>query len=105
MKRERIIAEVETVEEAKSVEETVKTGYVEPTIETIVNWIGVEEDLASSYERLAAKQNNSSRRGAFLRLASESKANMTALADLKKSFEGFDKSRIERIRLLESMKS
>ena len=102
MKRERIIAEVETVEEAKRVEETVKTGYIEPTVETIVNWIGVEEDLASSYERLATKKDNASLRGAFLRLASESKANMTALADLKKSFENFDRARIERVKLLSS---
>jgi hypothetical protein len=105
MKRERIIAEVETEEEARKVEETVKTGYVEPIIETIVNWIGVEEDLHSTYERLAEKPDSGSRRAVFQRLAGESKANMTALADLKRSFETLDTARIERINLLAGEKS
>ncbi len=104
MKKERIIAEVETVEDAKKVEETVKTGYIEPIIETMVNWIGVEEDLESTYERMAAKQDAASRRGVFQRLAGESKANIATLTELKKSFENLDKARIDRIKLLAGAK-
>jgi hypothetical protein len=104
MKRERIISEVETVEEGKKVEETVKTGYIEPVIETIVNWIGVEEDLEGSYERMAAKQDSASRRGVFQRLAAESEANIVTLTELKKSFDALDKARIERIKQLVGVK-
>jgi hypothetical protein len=103
MKRERIIADVENTEDARKVEETVKTGYIDSTIETIVDWTGVEEDLASSYEGMAAKQSDRVRRDAFLKLADESKSNMKALASLKRSFEDLDKSRIERINALARM--
>ncbi len=103
MKRERVIAEVETVEDAKKVEETVKTGYVEPSIEALVNWMAVEDDLATSYELLAAKPGNASRRGAFEQLANESKMNLEVLSELRKSFESLDRARVQRINLLSSM--
>ena len=105
MKRERIIAEVETVEEAKKVEETIKTGYAETAIETIVNWIGVEEDLTNSYDGLASKEKSTPKKDAFHKLAQESRKNIGTLEDLKKSFENLDRARIERIRALEAMMS
>ncbi|HYC11812.1 MAG TPA: hypothetical protein VEC02_04035 [Nitrososphaerales archaeon] len=104
MKRERIIAEVETVSDARKVEETVKTGYVEALIETLVNWIGVEEDLVSSYERFASRQTNTQAKDVFQQLAKESGENVETLTDLKKSFEMLDKARISRIEQLSKMK-
>jgi hypothetical protein len=103
MTKERIIAEVETVEDARKVEETVKTGYAEPSIETLVQWMAVEEDLAASYELLSAKPENAPRRGAFEQLANESKKNLEVLSELRKSFETLDRARVQRINLLSSM--
>jgi hypothetical protein len=102
MAKERIIAEVHTPLEAKKVEETVKTGYIEPLIETLVNWMGVEEDLAASYESLAAKPENSARKGVFEQLAKESTDNIGALSGLRKSLEDLDRARVRRIDLLDS---
>jgi len=53
VKRERVIVEFEGAKEAKKVEETVKTGYVETAIESLIQWMAVEDDLADSYEELA----------------------------------------------------
>jgi hypothetical protein len=103
MKRERILAEVETVAEAKKAEETVKTGYAEASVETILNWIGVEEDLASSYEHLAAKPENASKKGTLQQLARESRDNIASLTALRKAFEDLDRARVARINLLASM--
>ncbi len=100
MAKERIIAEVNTPLEAKKVEETVKTGYAEPLIETLVNWMGVEEDLATSYESLAMKPENAPRRGVFEQLARESRANIEALSGLRESLEKLDRARVQRIDLL-----
>ncbi len=100
MSRERIISEVETVEDAKKLEETVKTGYAEASIETLSNWIAVEDDLAASYERMAAKQGDPSKKGVFDQLARESKANVRALSELRRSFEDLDRARVERIKTL-----
>jgi rubrerythrin len=103
MKRERILADVETVADAKKAEETVKTGYAEVSVETILNWIGVEEDLASSYEYLAAKSENASRKGMLQQLARESRDNVASLTALRKTFEDLDRARVARINLLASM--
>lgn len=100
MTRERIIADVNSVVDAKKVEETIKTGYAETTIENLLNWMAVEEDLASSYEKLAAKPENEPRRSAFQQLAQESRKNIAALAELQKTFEGLDRARVQRINLL-----
>jgi len=104
MKRERIIAEVENVSDARKVEETVKTGYAEALIETLVNWIGVEEDLVSSYEQLASKQGNAQAKGVLQKLAKESDENIVSLNELKKSLEKLDRARVSRIEQLSQMK-
>jgi hypothetical protein len=88
--------------EAKKAEETVKTDYAEPSIETILNWIGVEENLANSYENLAAKQENGPWRMIFLQLAQDSRKNISTLSELRKSFEDLEKERAHRISLLTS---
>lgn len=105
MGKERLIAEVNTAEEAKKVEETVKTGYLEATIDTLINWIGVEDDLASSYEGLASKAQTPAARTAYKRLCDESRKNIEQLTGLQKSLESLDKARVQRLKLLESLES
>jgi hypothetical protein len=100
MKRERIIAEVDNAEDAKKLEETVKTGYAESSIETLTNWMGVEEDLVSSYDRLASKENDPVRRLVYQRLGTESKANIERLSGIRGSLEELDRGRVERIKSL-----
>lgn len=104
MKTERIIKELETVEEAKKVEEAVKTGYAETSIETLTNWIAVEEDLTDSYMSLAEKPENAPWRWVFLQLAQESRKDMDMLSELQKSLEGLDTKRAYRISLLAGLK-
>lgn len=91
---------LEYAEEVKKVEKSVKMDYTEPSIETIVNWIGVEERLARSYEGLATKQENFALRTMFLQLAQDSRKNINTLSELRKSFEDLDIERAYRINLL-----
>jgi hypothetical protein len=102
--KERLIVEVNTAEEAKKVEETVKTGYLEATIDTLINWIGVEDDLADSYEGLASKARTPAAKAAYTRLCDESRKNIEQLTDLQKSLESLDKAQVQRLRLLASLK-
>jgi hypothetical protein len=102
--KERLIVEVNTAEEAKKVEETVKTGYLEATIDTLVNWIGVEDDLADSYEGLASKAQTPAAKAAYMRLCDESRKNIDQLTDLQKSLESLDKAQVQRLKLLASLK-
>jgi len=103
--KDRLIAEVETPAEAKKVEETVKTGYLESTIDTLINWIGVEDDLVSSYDALASKAQSTEAKAAYKRLADESRKNIEALAVMQRSLETLDKARVQRLKLLAAIGS
>ncbi|MGD0318463.1 MAG: hypothetical protein ABSB56_02045 [Nitrososphaerales archaeon] len=105
MGKERLIADVNTAEEAKKVEETVKTGYLEATLDTLVNWIGVEDDLADSYEGLASKAQTPAAKTAYKRLCDESRKNIEQLTGLQKSLESLDRARVQRLKLLASLES
>jgi len=101
--KERVIAEVNTAEEAKKVEETVKTGYLEATIDAIINWIGVEDDLATSYESLASRTQAPDAKAAYKRLCDESRGNIEQLTGLQRSLEALDRARVQRLKLLASL--
>ncbi len=103
MAKPRMISEVATPEDAKKVEETVKTGYAETSIENLVNWAGVEEDLEESYGQLAERAESPARKEAFRRLQAESKRNMVELQGLVEYLEGLDRARVKRIELLRGL--
>jgi rubrerythrin len=100
MTRTRVIKEFDTTEDAKKVEETVKTGYAETSIESLVQWAAVEEDLAESYGELAEASKSPERASAFRQLQEESKRNMVELNGLVEYLEGLDRARVKRIELL-----
>lgn len=95
-----MIKEFTSVEDAKKVEETVKTGYAESSIESLVQWAAVEEDLAETYGQLAEASGDRAKHDAFLLLQQESKRNMVELLGLVEYLEGLDKARAQRIGLL-----
>jgi hypothetical protein len=99
-----VIKEFSSVEDAKKVEETVKTGYVETSIESLVHWAAVEDDLAESYGLMAESSRESTSHDAFLLLQQESKRNTVELSGLVDYLEGLDKARIKRIEMLEGLK-
>jgi hypothetical protein len=103
--KERLIVEVSTAKEAKNVEETVKTGYLDATIDTLTNWMGVEDDLADSYEGLADKAQTPAAKAAYRRLCDESKKSIEQLTEIQKSLEGLDKAQVQRLKLLAGLES
>lgn len=97
MKRDRMIVEIETMEQARRVEETVKSGYSEVIIESLVQWLAVEEDLVSSYERLSRDLPDAAGREAAARLCDKSRKEIVALTGFLAEFEEIDKDRQKRI--------
>jgi hypothetical protein len=53
--RERIITEIETVDQAVKAEKNVEIGYHGVIDENIAYWLAVEEDLIESYTKLLKK--------------------------------------------------
>jgi hypothetical protein len=103
--KDRVIAEVRSAEAAKKVEETIKTGYLEATIDSLTNWRAVEDDLADSYESLASKEQSPAAKAAYRKLCDESRKTFDQIADLQESLEGLDKARVQRLKLLNSLTS
>ncbi len=103
MAKQRIISEVASAEDARKVEETVKTGYAETSIENLVNWAAVEEDLEESYGKLAESSESPAKKEAFRKLQEESRRNMVELTGLVEYLEGLDRARVKRIELLNGL--
>ena len=97
MKRARVIAEINSFEQARRVEETVKTGYAETTQEEIVQWMAVEEDLISSYRDLEAKGGDKEQRTLAGKLRSESETNLRLLGEVLEKLKFLDAQRARRV--------
>ena len=97
MKRARLISDIQTFDQAKRVEETVKSGYVETTVENFTQWMAVEEDLAASYERLSKSLAGKEERELAERLHKQSTENITALAELLERVETLESQQSKRI--------
>jgi hypothetical protein len=100
MAKERVIVNLKNADDARKVEETVKTGYTETSVETILQWIAVEEDLADSYLRMSKDSRDSRARETYAELHRESRATVDELSSLLKPFEELDRKRVKRIELL-----
>ncbi|HUK80917.1 MAG TPA: hypothetical protein VLU91_09705 [Nitrososphaerales archaeon] len=103
MTHTRLLKEFSSTEDARKVEETVKTGYSEACLENLTHWLAAEEDLVDSYGRLSESTNDPQKKSAFKKLQSLSMANMDHLVELQKSLEKLDKARLERIELLSGL--
>ena len=100
MAKDRVIVNLKTAEDAKKVEETVKTGYAETTVENVLQWMSVEEDLADSYLRLSNESRDTRARETYSQLHQDSRTTLEELASLLKPLEELDRKRIKRIELL-----
>jgi hypothetical protein len=101
--RNRVIVDFDSTADARKVEETVKTGYVEVSIESLEQWMAVEDDLAESYGKMAEASKDPARKKGFHELEAESKKNVTELSGILKSMEELDRARVRRIELLKGL--
>lgn len=100
MDRDRIIADIESFEQALRVEETIRSGYCHPIIESLLSWIAVEEDLVSSYGKLAEAGYARDKEEPIRRLSVESNENAEQLRKLVKMIEGFAEASERRQNLI-----
>ena len=101
MSRERVIVDKQNLEQALRLEQNVRTGYCDPIAENLVARIAVEEDLASSYEKLGEKYPDS--KNAITDLSGESRKNIELLRGILKSIESFSQTLERREELIEKI--
>jgi len=102
--RARIIADIETMDQAERVEESIKSGYVEAIIENLANWIAVEEDLLTSYEKFSNSSSSSEEREIANRLYVLSSSDADILRKMLGEFEGLESEHRKRIQLVKKLK-
>ena len=84
--RERIIKDVETLDEAVKAEKDVESGYHGVIDENISYWLAVEEDIVESYTKLAKKSKNRKVKTTLNRIIDDSKNHIRMLTSIRKAF-------------------
>lgn len=84
--RERIIQDIETVEQAVKAEKDVESGYHGVIEENISYWLAVEEDIVDSYTKLAKKSRSRRIKNTLSKIIQDSKNHIRTLTSIRKSF-------------------
>jgi rubrerythrin len=103
-KRERIIKDIETVDQAVKAEKDVEAGYHGVIDENIAYWLAVEEDIIESYNKLMKQTNNRKIKTVLARIIGDSEKHVRMLTSIKKSFNKIMNDEQRHAELLESLR-
>ena len=84
--RERIIKDIETVDQAIKAEKDVESGYHGVIEENLSYWLAVEEDIVDSYMKLAKKTRSKTIKSTLNKIIKDSKRHILMLTSIRKSF-------------------
>lgn len=84
--RERVIKDIETVDQAVKAEKDVETGYHGVIDENIAYWLAVEEDIIESYAKLVKKSRNKKIKTTLSAIIKDSQNHVRILTSIRKSF-------------------
>ena len=102
--RERIIKDIETVDQAVKAEKDVESGYHGVIDENIAYWLAVEEDIVESYTKLLSETDNKKIKTTLTRIIEDSKNHIRMLTSIKKSFTKIMTDEQRHAALLESLR-
>jgi len=83
---ERIIPDIETLNQAIKVEKDVLSGYQRVIEENISYWMAVEEDIAESYKRMANQAERSEVKSTLAKLTEDAKEHLEVLRSIRENF-------------------
>lgn len=101
--RERVIADIETVDQAAKAEKDVETGYHGAIDENITYWLAVEEDIIESYTKLMKNTDNKKIKNTLAKIIEDSKNHIRMLTSIKKSFNKIASDEQRHAKLLEGL--
>ena len=83
--RERIIKDVESIDQAIKAEKDVESGYHGVIEENISYWLAVEEDIVESYTKLAKKSRSKTVKTTLTKIIKDSENHIRILTSIRKS--------------------
>jgi rubrerythrin len=95
-KRQRIIKDIVTVDQAVKAEKDVESGYHDVIEENLIYWLAVEEDIIESYTKLA-KQTD--------KIIEDSKSHIRILTSIRTSFTKIMSDEQRHAKLLEELRA
>jgi len=99
---ERIVPNIENLEQAIKVERDVLSGYQSVIEENISYWIAVEEDIVDSYTKMADRS-ESKLRTTLTRLVEDSKEQIEILRSIRENFRKIAAEEIKHGKMLEEL--
>jgi rubrerythrin len=103
--RERVITDIETVDQAVKAEKDVEIGYHGAIDENITYWLAVEEDIIESYTKLLKKTENRKIQNTLTKIVEDSKNHIRILTSIKKSFNKIASDEHRHAELLEGLRA
>jgi rubrerythrin len=85
--RERIIKDVETLDQAVKAEKDVESGYHSVIEENIAYWLAVEQDIIDSYTKLAEQSKDRTVKSTLTKIIEDSKNHIRMLTSIRKTFD------------------
>ena len=100
---ERIVPEIETIDQAMKVEKDVLAGYQRIVDENIANWIAVEEDIIDSYSKMSGQSGNVNMRATLNSLVEDSKEQIEVLRSIRENFRKIAADELRHGKILEEL--
>jgi len=101
--RERIIQDIETVDQAIKAEKDVEVGYHHAIEEHVLLWIATEEDIIESYTKLLKKTESKKIKSNLTRIIEDSKKHILMLTSIRKSFDKIAADEHRHAKMLEDL--
>lgn len=102
--RERIIQDIQTVDQAIKAEKDVESGYHGVIEENLDYWLAVEEDIVDSYRKLAKQTDNTKIKNTLAKIIEDSKNHIRILTSIRKSFSKIMSDEQRHAKLLEELR-
>jgi rubrerythrin len=84
--RERIINDIETLDQAVKAEKDVEIGYHGVIEENLTHWLAVEQDIIESYTKLAKQSDSKKIKNTLTQIVEDSRNHVRILTSIRKSF-------------------
>jgi rubrerythrin len=102
--RERIIKDIETVDQAIKAEKDVEAGYHGVIEENLSYWLAVEEDIIESYTKLLKQSDSRKLKTTLSRIVEDSKNHVRILTSIRKGFAKIMSDEQRHAKLLEGLR-
>jgi len=101
--RERIIQDIETVDQAIKAEKDVEVGYHHAIEEHVLLWLATEEDIIESYTKLIKSTESKKIKTGLTKIIDDSKKHILMLTSIRKSFDKIASDEHRHAKMLEDL--